>query len=74
MQFWDKQDFLVGLLEAPRVDECCPMRTRGCPGTLIRLVLIQWSYEAMDLSDWPHVEMVRRRCVFLRKDVNCGRC
>ena len=29
--------------------------------------------DMVDLSGFPHVEMVQQICVFLSKDVNCGK-
>ena len=34
------------------------MSKRGLPGGCILSILIKWIYEAMDLSDYPHVDMV----------------
>ena len=59
MQFLEEQDFLVGRVESSRVDEWCIVSKEGRPGAWVILFLMWWSHAAMDLSDWPHVDMVR---------------
>ena len=61
----------VGRVEASRVIMRCHVRKGGRPGSLILEVLMWWRNTAMYFSDWNH--MVQSICVFLRKDVNCGR-
>ena len=51
--------FSFGRVEASREVGWCSVRKGGCPGAWILLFLIQWTYAAMDFSDWSHVEMVR---------------
>ena len=58
MQFLEEQDYLVGKDKASRVDGWCSVRKGGLPGAWIILVLMRWNHAAMDLSDWPHVEMM----------------
>ena len=58
MQFFEEQEFLVRKVEASRVDGWFIVRKGGLTGAWIVLFLMRWIYDAMDLSDWPHVDMV----------------
>ena len=49
---------LVRQLKASRLGRWCSARKGGLPGDWIHLVLMQWRHADMDLSDWPHVDMV----------------
>ena len=59
VQFLEEQDFLVGCVEASRVDGWCRAIKGRRPGAWILSVLMLRNHEAMDVSDWPRMDMVR---------------
>ena len=50
---------LVGQVKDSRVGGWCRIRKGGSPGSWTLLLMIQWIHAPMDLSDFPHVEMVQ---------------
>ena len=50
---------LVGRVEASWVGGWCSIRKGVHPGSWIPLFLILWIHNAMDFSDWTHIDMVQ---------------
>ena len=58
VQFWEEHYFLVGQVEASRVDRCCCMSKGGLTGAWILSFLSWLSHAAIDLLYCPPVDML----------------
>ena len=69
--FWMNKIFFVKWVEASKVVRQYLVSKGGRLGSVVFAFVVRWSHAAMYFSYWSH--MVRWICVYLRKDVNCGR-